>query len=103
MVYIKVATEPKLEYGADQKELDALQMLFLRHRYSISYMGHDDVSFYDTKDIDKSGYVPAHSRFCMSRKEFTAFVSVVQRLDYAEKRVNQLLVDWSKHPHFPRC
>jgi len=102
MVYIKVATKPRLEHNEDQKELDSLQELFIRHKYSISYLGHEDVSFYDMNDIDKQDYVPAHSRFCMSRKDFAAFVSVVKRLDYAEKRANQLLVDWSNHPHFPR-
>jgi len=104
MVYVKVASEARLEHNEDQKELDALQTLFLRHKYSISYMGHDEITFYDVNDIDKNGYVPAHSRYCMPRKDFAAFVSVVKRLDYAEKRANQLLVDFAQNnPHYPRC
>jgi len=103
MVYIKVATTPRLEHGEDQKELEALQKLFLKHKFSISYLGHEDVSFYDTTQIDNDDFVPAHSRYCMPRKDFAAFVSVVKRLDYAEKRANELLTDWQKHPHFPRC
>lgn len=103
MVYIKVSTQPRLEHGEDQKELQTLQELFTRHKFSISYLGHEDVSFYDMNDIDKDDYVPAHSRYCMSRKDFAAFVKVIRRLDLAERRSNQLLIDWQNHPHFPRC
>jgi uncharacterized protein YqgQ len=99
-----VATTPRLEYGQDKEELNKLQELFKKHNYSISYLGKQDVSFYDIADIDKNDFVPIHSRFCMQRKDFAAFVSVIKRLDQAEKRANELMTDWLQHnPHYPRC
>jgi hypothetical protein len=95
MVYISVPNEPCIEHGENKEDCDKLSALFLRYGYKIAFFGHQEITFYVVMDQSKDGFVPIHSRYCMDRKEFAAFVHLMRRLDTAEKKSSQLLIDWA--------
>src|SRR5271154_4734287 len=95
MVYIKVPTEPRIMSGESKEECDKLSALCIKYGYKITFFGHDDITFYLVSDLDSEGFVPIHSRYCMNRREFAAFHHLIARLEVAERKANELLIEWA--------
>jgi hypothetical protein len=95
MVYCKIPAETHLEEGVDRQEFGTLKVLFCRYNYRFTFFGHDTITFFDAKNEDERGYVPIHNRYCMDKREFAAFVGLLQKLDTAEKRLTEQLVQLS--------
>lgn len=86
-----IPTKIRLDSKSEIKRLKEISLLLNRHgyapvRFGKDTFGKDAVEFYKKEDI-KDNAVPAHFYYKMSGKEFIAFLSVLQKLDEAEKKM----------------
>ena len=63
--------------------------------YDIAYFSDDCVDFYKLKEVDTVGlskYVPVHSCYRWTRKDFFVFFEIIKKLYDKEKELNSLIV-----------
>jgi hypothetical protein len=96
-VFVRVPFEVRIADGENKEECNKLCSLLSKHGYKMSYFAHDEITFFVMSEVSEEGFVPIDARYCMSRREFAAFLCVIRKLDAAETKVNQLMLDWATH------
>lgn len=96
-VYVSVPPETRIADDESKEDCHKLASLLSKHGYKLSYFAHDDITFYDVNKVDEYGFVPIDSRYCMSRREFSAFLHLIRKLDAAEKKASELMLEWAAH------
>lgn len=90
MIFVSVPSKVKIANLSHLQDYKEVMALFQRHGLGISEFGDELISFYEIGKC-MNNEVPIDSFFRMSRREFSILVSVVKKLDEAEKKANKLM------------
>ena len=66
-----------------------------KYGYGMIYFGKSGASFYKKTDV-KDGYIPIDKYFFFSRKETMMLIDVLKKLDEANKKVNNYILQLSR-------
>ena len=92
---MKVPMVPFVKPVEKSEECRRIRHILQPCGYDIAYFSEDCVDFYKLKEVELVGlhkYVPLHSSYRWSRKDFFVFFEVIKKLHDKDKELNSMIV-----------
>jgi hypothetical protein len=89
-MHIKMPKLPRVSAKNDTRKFALSAVILARHGFGVQTFARTGVGFFKIVNQQEDLSVPISDYYFLSHKEFSLFVDILQRLDAAELKVDEL-------------